>query len=406
MTETLNRPARPSTLPPRRSAPAERSRGLLGLGAGAGVWAAAAGLLCVALPLLLLWAADSRSGTGWVEVLRSGGRFWLLAHGVTLDVPGGRFALTPLGLALVPLVLVGRFAASAARDAVPSGLRPATALAVAVAAPYAVLALLVAVVCSGPDVHVSPVAALLGGFTVALLGAGVGVLRPIRLWRAGWHALSRRVRRLAAAAALPLALLLGTGALLVGASLLAHFPQAVELAGASDPGAAGGAALLLAGLALVPNAVVWAACWLAGPGFAVGVGTAVGPFGHELGPVPALPLLAALPGGGVPEWVAVLVLGVPVLGGFLAGRRVADELADETASGRRTVVESVLVGPVCGLALGLLAWLSGGAAGGERLVEVGPSPWPVVLAASASVAAGAVAGALVRRARLLDAQPR
>jgi hypothetical protein len=407
MTETLNRPARPSPLPPRRPAPVERDRSALSLGAGAGVWAVAAGLLCVALPLLLFWAADSRSGAGWVEVLRGGGRFWLLAHGVTLDVPGGRFALTPLGLALLPLVLIARFATSAARDAVPSGLRPAAALAVAVAVPYAVLAMLVAVVCSGPDVHVSPVASLLGGFTVAALGAGVGVLRTTRLWRAAWHGLSRRTRRLAAAAVLPLALLLGAGALLVAVSLLVHFPEAVEIARASEPGAAGGAALLLAGLALVPNAAIWAAGWLAGPGFAVGVGTAVGPFGYELGPVPALPLLAALPGGGVPEWVAVLVLGVPVLGGFLAGRRVAVELADEVGSARRVVVESAPVGPVCGGALGLLAWLSGGAAGGERLVQVGPAPWAVLLAVSAAVGAGAVAGALVHRARLLDAaQPR
>src|SRR5688572_7537425 len=123
MTETLNRPSRPS-MPPRRTAPAERDRSAAALGAGAGVWAAAVGLLGVTLVLLLFWATDSRSGTGWPEVLRSAGRFWLLAHGATLDVPAGRFALTPLGLLLLPVFFVSRFAASAARDAVPSGLRP------------------------------------------------------------------------------------------------------------------------------------------------------------------------------------------------------------------------------------------------------------------------------------------
>lgn len=404
MTETLNRPSRPS-MPPRRTPPPPRERSLLALGAGAGVWAVAAGLLVVALPLLLFWAADSRSGTGWVEVLRSSGRFWLAAHGVTLDVPGGRFALTPLGLTLVPLLLVARFAAAAAREAAPSGVRPASTLALSVAAAYATLAMVVSVVCSGPDVHVSPVASLLGGFGVAAVGAGVGVLRPARLWRAAWHALSPRTQRLLAAGTRATLVLLAAGALLVGGSLVAHFPQALDLTGAADPGAAGGAALLLVGLALVPNAVVWGASWLAGPGFAVGVGTAVGPFGHELGAVPALPLLAALPGGGVPEWVAVLVLGVPVLAGALAGRVVADLLAGDALSWRRTVGEAAAVGPVCGLALGLLAWLSGGAAGGERLVEVGPSPWAVGLAVSGAVGAGAVAGALLRRARLLERGP-
>lgn len=402
MTETLNRPSRPSPMPPRRSAADPASRSPLALGAGAGVWAVAAGLLAVALPLLLFWAVDSRSGTGWVEVLRSAGRFWLLAHGASLDLPGGRLALTPLGLMLVPLALAARFAASAARDALPSGLRPAAGLALAVALPYSLLTMLVAIVCSGPDVHVSPVQSLVGGLLVAGVGAGVGVLQPVRMWRAAWFALSDRTRRLVEPAAAATALLLGAGALLAGGSLAAHLPEAVDLAAASDPGAAGGAALLLAGLALVPNAVVWGVAWLTGPGFAVGLDTAVGPFGHELGPVPAFPLLAALPAGGVPEWLAVLVLAVPLLAGAVAGRSVARSLsAAGERSWRRTAVEAAAVGPVCGVALGVLAWMSGGAVGGERLVHVGPSAWTVLLAVSATVASGSLAGGLVQRARLL-----
>lgn len=403
MTETLNRPSRPSPMPPRR--PAEPPvRSPLALGAGAGVWSVAAGLLVVALPLLLFWAVDSRSGTGWWEVLRGGGRLWLLAHGASLDVPGGRVALTPLGLMLVPLALVARFAASAARDAVPSGLRPAAGLAMAVAVPYAALALLVAITCTGPDVHVSPVQSVLGALLVAGSGAAVGVLRPARMWRAAWFALAERTRRVLEPAAVATALLVGAGAALVGGSLVMHLPRAVDLAGSSDPGAAGGAALLLAGLALVPNAAVWGVAWLTGPGFAVGLDTAVGPFGHALGPVPAVPLLAALPGGGIPGWVGVLVLVVPLLAGAVAGRSVAQALhALDDRSWQRTTAEAVAVGPVCGVALGLLAWMSGGAVGGERLVQVGPSGWAVLLAASATVAAGSLAGALLQRARLLRA---
>ena len=402
MTETLNRPSRPSPMPPRRSSAEPAARSPLALGAGAGVWAVAAGLLVTALPVLLFWAVDSRSGTGWVEVLRSAGRLWLLAHGASLDVPGGRIALTPIGLMLVPLALTARFAASAARDAVPSGLRPAAGLALAVAVPYSVLTMLVAIVCTGPDVHVSPVQSLLGGLLVAGAGAGVGVLQPVRMWRAAWFALSERSRRLLEPAAVATALLVGAGALLVGGSLVAHLSQAVDLAGSADPGAAGGAALLVAGLALVPNAVVWGVAWLTGPGFAVGTGTAVSPFDHALGPVPAFPLLAGLPGGGIPEWLAVLVLAVPLLAGAAAGRSVARALhALDEPSWRRTAAEAAAVGPVVGVVLALLAWMSGGAFGGERLVQVGPSAWSVLLAASATVAVGALAGALVQRARLL-----
>lgn len=401
MTETLNRPPRPSSMPPRGTPEAAR-RSPLGLGAAAALWAAAAGLLAVVLPVVLVWAADGRSGAGAADAARTAGRLWLLAHGATLDVDGGRIALTPLGLLLLPVALVARFSASAARDAKPAVVAEARMLALCVAVPYAVLALLVAIASTAGEVYVSPVQSFVAAFLVAITGAVVGALRPARLWRAAWHGLSRRARRLATACAASTALLVAAGALLVGTSLAVHLPRATELAASADAGPVGGAALLVAMLALVPNAAVWGACWLAGPGFAVGVGTAVGPFGHELGPVPAVPLLAALPAGGVPEWVAVLVLAAPVCAGWAGGRAVGSDLAEDELSGARTALEAAAVGPACGLVLGGLAWLSGGAVGGDRLVEVGPAPVAVALAVSAAVGAGAVAGALVRRARLLS----
>lgn len=394
MTETLNRPPRTVPRPPRRD-PGPRSLRPLGPGAAAALWAAVASLLCVVVPVLLVWSTDSRSGVGWWEAVRSAGRFWLAAHGAPLDVPGGRYALTPVGLLLVPLAVVARFAANAARDVGPATVRDAASLALWTAAPYAVLAALVAVVVSGPDVHVSPVPSLLAGLLVGAGGAVVGVLRHERLWRAAWSGLPARVRRLAAAATAATTVLLGAGALVAGASLALHLDRAVELAAAGDPGAVGGAALVLAGLALVPNAVVCGAAWLAGPGFAVGTGTAVSPFAHELGAVPAFPLLAALPEAAVPGWAGVLALAVPVAAGALAGVVVHARLAG--GSWQRTALEAAAVGPVCGVVLGLLAWLSGGPVGGERLAEVGPSPWRVALAVALATGTAAAAAALVRR---------
>jgi hypothetical protein len=395
MTETLSRPTRPA---PRRTTEETAARSLLAAGSAAAVWAVAAGVLCLCLPVLVVWAVENRAGSGAVEALRAGARLWLVAHGVPLEVPGGRYALTPLGLVLVPLALVSRFVTSGGRACAVPGLRAARRLALGTALPYAVLVGLVAAFTSDAEVHVSPVLALLHGGAVGAVGAAAGALRLDRLHRAAWHALPERAQRLAVAAAAPLLLALGAGSLLVGVSLVAHFGAAAELAGAGSPGFVGGLALLLICLALVPNAVVWGACWLAGPGFAVGVGTTVGPFGHELGPVPAVPLLAALPGSGVPGWAGLLVLLVPVVGGAVAGRIVAGRLG-ESPSARRAALEAALVGPVAGAALGLLAWLSGGAAGGERLVEVGPAPWSVGLAFGAAVTAGAVVAALLRRRR-------
>jgi hypothetical protein len=103
---------------------------------------------------------------------------------------------------------------------------------------------------------------------------------------------------------------------------------------------------------------------------------------------------------------------VPLLAGVLAGRRVLADLdlqADEERTpeppghGRR-VLEAAAVGPVTGAVVTGLAWLSGGAVGGQRLTEVGPSPWRVGLAVAVAVGVGAVLAALLRRGDLPDAR--
>ena len=398
MTQTLQRPASPS-MPRRRTAPSAPRRWLLGAGSSAALRVAGVGLLVVGLPVLLSWATDARAGAGAPDAFRSAGQLWLLAHGVSLEVPDGRVGLSPLGLSALPLALLVRAGRQAAPQCRISSPRAAFTLALAVAVPYALLATLVAVLCSTATVRPVPVQALLGGLAMGLAGAGAGALRPGRLWQAGWLALPSRARRLIPAVAGASAVLLVGGALVVGLSLARHLGRAAELAGASAPGPVGGVALLLLGLSLVPNAVLWGASWLAGPGFAVGVGTSVGPFGYELGPVPSLPLLAALPGSGVPGWVGVLALLVPLAAGALAGRLVLRELATSASgpslSTRRTVLEAAAAGPACGLLWVVFAWLAGGPVGGARLAEVGPAPWQVGLALAVQVSLGAVAAALL-----------
>ncbi|MCW2724430.1 MAG: hypothetical protein JWN35_1351, partial [Frankiales bacterium] len=176
-----------------------------------------------------------------------------------------------------------------------------------------------------------------------------------------------------------------------------HLGRAGDLQSAAAPGLVGGVALLLLGLLFIPNAAVWGAAWLAGPGFHVGVDTAVGPFGTTLGPVPALPLLAGLPGA-ISPWLGVLALAVPLAAGAFAGLLVTRRLAE--ASWRRAAAEAALAGPCAGLVAGLAGWLSGGPAGGARLTDVGPSPWQLGLAVAVEVAVGAAVYAGVRTRRL------
>ena len=112
--------------------------------------------------------------------------------------------------------------------------------------------------------------------------------------------------------------LLAVGALLVAISAIAHSDRIAAVAEALDPDLPGMLALAMAGAALVPNAVVWAASYALGPGFALGAGTSVAPGAVELGIVPALPALAAVPADAPGPW-GWLVLAGPIGVGVLTG---------------------------------------------------------------------------------------
>jgi hypothetical protein len=389
MTTTFDRPAVRRTTARSRSV----ARSPLGPGLLAAGWAAGAGLVTLGVPVLLVWATDSRSGSGAAAATRAIGQLWLLAHGASLTLPDGAVGLTPLGLALLPLALLHRAGRHGARTLQVSGTRQAARLVVAIGFPYALLGAVVAALCVTDQIRPAPVQAVFGGLAVGIVGAASGVLREARLY-GETRRLPARLRRLCAGAGAATAALLAAGALLGLLSLLRHAGRASSLASATDPGLVGGLVLLVAGLVLVPNAAVWGASWLAGPGFAVGAGTVVGPFGTTLGPVPALPLLAALPSAPAPTWAAWAALAVPVgagvLGGVLLGRRL------DCRSGA-AAVEGLLVGVLAGAALALCAWLSAGPLGGERMAQVGPTWWAVGLAVAAEVGAGAAAAAAVVR---------
>lgn len=384
MTDTLTTDARLGTrdLPTAQDAGPPRTR-LRWHGVAAALRSALAGLLTLSVLGLAMWFADDRSGTTLGQALRGVGQGWLVAHGATLSVPGGRVSLAPLGLCALVLLLLARAGARAGRDAGIASPREALHLALAAAVPYAAMTGAMAVGSRLSEVSAPVPQAVLAGFVLALVGTLAGALRVDQLARVAYHGLPVPLRRLLPALTAASVVLLSGGALLAGASLAGHGSRAVELATATDPGTTGGVGLLLVGLALVPNAAIWGAAWLAGPGFAVGVGTGVGPFSHAVGPLPSLPLLAAVPGSGAPAWAVAVALAVPLAAGLLAGRL----LARDVAGSRHPLLQALALAPACAVLWATLAWLAGGAVGGARLTELGPDPLRVGLAVGAEVGA-------------------
>lgn len=386
MTETLPPPTAAPALPPSEDASAPRRRPLVA-GAAAALVAAALGLLAIGLPVLLLVAADPRADVPLADALGAAGQLWLVVHGAVLELPPGPFALTPLGLLVVPLLLLARAGRRVCRELRASSPRGTAGAVLAVAVPYAAATGAVALACGTADAQPDGVSALLHGLAVALVGAGAGAVRHSRRDSPGDRGFAAHVHHVLPAVLGASAVLTAAGALLVGTSLALHLERGADLAAAPAPGAVGGAGLLALGLALAPNAVVWAVSWLAGPGFAVGVGTTVSPFGTELGAVPALPLLAALPAGAAPPWAAVPALLLPLVAGAVAGH-LLHRSAVSPGSRRAALLDAATAGMSCGALWTALAYLSAGAVGGLRLAEVGPSPERVGLAVAAEVALG------------------
>lgn len=182
----------------------------------------------------------------------------------------------------------------------------------------------------------------------------------------------------------------GLGAVAVFIALVARSGQIVALYQTANLGGVGGAVVSLAQLAYLPTLIVWGVAFLAGPGFAVGTGTAVSPAGTDLGVLPGIPVLGALPTTTSPWLLAAALL--PVGAGALAGwmlRAGTPALASADMTVRAALAVGVAV--LSGGGAGGLAALASGGFGPARLARLGPAPGPVALAVGVEVLVGAAA---------------
>lgn len=359
---------------------------------------AAAGIGIAVLTMLVLvgWIAAPHAGLGLTGVLRTAALLWLIGHHVGFTLPGvGRIGMLPLGLVLLPGALLWRAGRWVARAGGVCKLGHVGYAALALAVPYAMVAAALALASSSARAAPSLPEAVVCSFLLALTAGGLGGARGIAPWTELAGLLPARLRSLTAGTAAALAVLTAAGGLLAGASLAAHLGEFREVNQSLAPGAVGGALLLLAQLAYVPNVIAWAISFTLGPGFAFGTGTVIAPTGSALGQLPAFPLLAALPQGGhsaVPPLLSVAVLAVPYLAGVFGGLltvRAAPILALETAP-----LWGFVCGALTGCVLGIMAAFAGGPLGNGRLTAVGPSAWQVgvVAALDVGVAAAVTAG--------------
>ncbi|MEU7731322.1 DUF6350 family protein [Streptomyces sp. NPDC040724] len=371
-----------------------------------GAVAAGLGLGFLAVLVIVLWISSPYPDSGPGGALHLAAGLWLLAHGTelvryeTLSGVPAPVGLTPLLLVALPVLLMRRAARlGSASEEEDEEVLPAGAVFSAVLCGYLSVGALATVYAAGGPMPADPISAAWHVPLVAVLAALGGVwgargrpLGPLPSWLPGGvrRAVVRPRYALALRAGAGGALvLLGGGALLVGASLAWHGAE-VQTSFLSLTGVwSGRFAVLLLALALMPNATVWGAAYALGPGFALGADATATPLGFPGQPgLPRFPLLAALPPEGPGTPLTWAVAAVPVVAGLAVGW-FAVRRAREVSYGE-TALTAALGAVVCGLVMTGLAAASAGSLGSRRLSDFGPVWWATGAAACAWTLALAV----------------
>ncbi|NUT93114.1 MAG: AAA family ATPase [Saccharothrix sp.] len=360
----------------------ERARVLAMTAAGSVVvsYAAVAALLA----LVSSTAAHAKFST--TGVLAASAPGWLVAHHVPLRFDGGQLGVLPLLPTVLLMLLASRAAAGAADRLGLFEPLQARGVVISIASAHAVTGGTIAFLMGDEGVvRATPAVAFFGCAAVSGVAAVAGVAQRCGLVEVVFERIDPVARHGLRAGAMALFALTACGALLFAFGLVVSWPLTSSLFDQTGGTLGTGLGIWLMCLGYLPNAVVGALSYVTGAGFSIGTAT-VGPIVFTGGPVPAVPLLAAMPEQQSPLLPLVLIL--PGATGVLVG------YALRTAAGTpRARVRAVLVAAVtAGVGTLVLAAVSGGSLGGGAF---NPVTIPAGLLAVLTIGWIAVPGAVV-----------
>lgn len=372
--------------------------------------AAAVGLVVLLAPLTLLWIVAFGVAGDWAALWPTTATLWQFGHGAALSVTipddmvvavgidpdAAEFVLSlvPLAFLCFTLLFAGRSGVRAIRAGAGAvGVAAGTVTFAAIAAGVALTGHLGAVETSLGQAIVFPPLVYLVGALAGALGAAwrlgdEGPVSQLRAWVEDYHEWGAVPESIVRGGLAAIVGMVGFGGVLVAVAVFAGMGEIVALFEALGVDALGATVITLGQLAYVPVLVIWAIAWLAGPGFAVGTGTAISPAGTELSVIPAIPVLGALPEN-TSMWALVVVL-VPVAVGAFAGWMIRSRLVSHGGDIGLFPRAAIAVG-IAALAAGFGAAASGlasGSIGPGRMAELGPHPGFVALALGAEVLLG------------------
>ena len=378
-----------------------------------------------------VWATKGFGDMEFSSVAAMSAHLWLLIHGVPLDLAAafgasaGTMTLVPLGLSVLPLLLCYRSGRRLARASYEGEFL------IPVLSGSVTYALISSAMYGWASPHPQPLQALnaalvpLGIVVAGLMWGGyrearslsrmVGVdtaeqisqMSQYSRW-AGSYAWA-----VVRAAVVAFVALVGLGAVLLGIGILAGWSQIVATYQELHAGAVGDTAVTLLQLGFLPNLVIYAIAWSTGAGFSFGAGTSVGLTSSDVGTLPMLPILGAVPESmGTFGLVGLLVpLGAGAIAGWWFLREGEDHLDEWVAlkvpfRPLPALISAVVLGVMTGILTSFgalwLGWISYGSLGIGRFTEVGAEPLTFAAHTALTVGAGVTFGMLLSRALVPD----
>ncbi|GAB76817.1 cell division protein PerM [Austwickia chelonae] len=360
-------------------------------------------VITVVLPVYLAWLASPNAAVDGWRAIQVGTAGWCLGHGGGFYAKVGFVSVVPLFFTVFAVAIcfwsAQRLTARMIRSEVVrirhlGGLRWDVAFeGVLFVATYTMLGAFLASTAHAPGITVSIPRSALGFLLVSSFGYLGALLAQFRSAfpeiAPGWD-LRRRLppglRIGVLTGVRSFLLLLGTAMAGVGLLAFIRFDRIAGLYDHLGPGLLGGALLTGLQMLYLPNFGVWALSWMAGPGFGIGLDSSITLTQSSPGPLPFVPVFAALPeAGALPGYLRV-ALFVPVVAGFLLERRISSRVPDDLVE--RALVAGIGV-TTCALCAGVAAFLTGGSMGSAQLLDVGAPPFLLAAMLGGELAFGA-----------------
>lgn len=377
----------------------------------------ALGFVSIFLLNITIWLVEQTAGSNFSSVLQTSALIWFNAHAVPIHyaaskigsvaVPAYDFDLIPLGFS----ILIGWAIYRAGRRLSSDEFLGASWFGAILS--YSVLAIALTGVASTKKIFVLDWQAIFIPTaifaTILIIGSVVGAPKyetsgalrdrvagffSTRFEKLPWSIKPLLSPALRAGTAVVLALT-AVSSIVIAISFAFNWIEVIRLYQSLQLSFLGTLTVSLGQLALLPNAIAFGNTWLFGVGFSIGEGSMVNPMGTELGPMPAIPMLAVVPVGS--SSLGILFVIIPLLAAFLATLLVKSHTAElrfnYASATSAALALGLSIGFVAAVEMFILADFSGGSIGPGRMAQVGATPWLVALVTFVEVSIASVLAA-------------